>query len=341
MGEQQNTTYSLLDADDRELAAKFSIEEDNGEPCVVFESAGDTKRPRNSDYNEALKLMLQRLGRARATLTKIEVASREMMHRPADELTFVPDGYPLPLALVNVEDYMDLRKKIGGAAGKTAQRPTAKPTSSGNPTKRLRLFLSFKPGPPRDSAQLRQIIRFAPKYDAGSPKASIGEDAPRTRTKRAGPSSGGQGFEQDPRTRLAVEEYAMRQAELHYATWQAQRRHLEKGLGYDIEFSRGDERLFVEVKGTQTPGDRVMVTNNEVEFAHANSERSVLFVVTNIEVSEDLVCRGGRYWVFERWDPKARERLLSVKDYWYELPKQESAPCEVEPGPGSAGPSKA
>ncbi|PRQ03124.1 DUF3883 domain-containing protein [Enhygromyxa salina] len=313
---------SLCDADGNRLSAQFSIVPDeDGQFSLLFESAGGPKR--NRDYGEALGIALERLGRAHATLTRIEVVSREALARPLNERTVEPEGYKLPLALMGVEDYLDLRKKIGAGVAKTAQRRVAKKSSSGNSQKRLRLVLRFKPELTPEIQALVRVIERAPKYDTQPLLTSTSQDAARTGTKRAS-ASNGQGFEQDVQTKLAVEEYAMRQAEKHYAQlgWQAHRRDKEKGLGYDIEFTKDKQRLCVEVKGTRTAGARVIVTSNEVEQAHAESERSVLFVVADIKVSEGLICSGGQVSLYERWDPKAREKLLMVKDYWYELPKE-------------------
>lgn len=330
MSDEETPTYSLFDSDGTQLNAQFSIiMDDGGQYSLVFESGGGPDR--NRDYGEALRIALERLGRAQATLTRIEVISREAMPRPADERAFELDGYKLPLSLVKVENYLDLRKKIGAGASRTAQRPTAKKSSSGNTQKRLRLFLRFKPGISPRTQSLVQVIRLAPNYDTPSPLPSISQDSGRPRTKRAS-APGGQGFEQDPQTRKAVEEYAMVQAERYYSDWHAQRRDKEN-LGYDIEFSDGKQRLLVEVKGTRTQGERVIVTNNEVEHAHAKSEKSVLFVVAKIRVTEGKTgpeCSGGEVSVYEGWDPKAGKELLSVKDYWYKLAKKVTAHYEIE-----------
>lgn len=331
MSGSETPTYSLFNSDRDELNAQFSVEPAGPSLYwVVFESAGDTDR--NRDYNEALEIALGRLGRAQATLTQLEVVSRDALKNfSARERRFTVQGHKLPLTLASVEDYHELRVKIAAGMSKTAQGKDAKKDSSGNGQKRLRLVIRFA-GVAPTTAGLVKVIRFATTYDSSLPlsiAAAAEGSGPKRRRSRV---AGGQGFEQDSEVRQAVEEYAMVQAERHYAGWDTHRRDKEK-LGYDIELRRGRERVFVEVKGTRTSGERVILTRNEVRHAHKDSHRSVLFVVAKIavvEVKGAPVCSGGEVSIYERWDPEARKSLLTVKDYWYKLPAKTSARYEVE-----------
>lgn len=48
------------------------------------------------------------------------------------------------------------------------------------------------------------------------------------------------------------------------------------GNSFDLLATRGDERLYVEVKGTSTSGEQVILTKNEVAHARANKAVMVL-----------------------------------------------------------------
>ena len=86
----------------------------------------------------------------------------------------------------------------------------------------------------------------------------------------------------------AVELRAMEEAERYLleAGWEVTDVSGQRGLGYDLHCTRGDnEELHVEVKGTTTDGSEVTLTRNEV--AHARERCTALFVVSRIQVSYD------------------------------------------------------
>src|SRR5262249_29632608 len=86
----------------------------------------------------------------------------------------------------------------------------------------------------------------------------------------------GQGFSVSPEVRRAVERHAMQRAARHF---RAEGFHVEElGKPYDLHCTRGHEVLYVEVKGTTTNGEEVLLTPNEVDFARQNAARMVLFV---------------------------------------------------------------
>ena len=87
---------------------------------------------------------------------------------------------------------------------------------------------------------------------------------------------------------------------------------------YDLVATRGSERLFVEVKGTQSAGESVFVTRNEVDHARRHARDSVLFVVHGIKVEgqgEEVQAHGGEVVVEFPWDPADHD--LSPVQYEY------------------------
>ncbi len=78
---------------------------------------------------------------------------------------------------------------------------------------------------------------------------------------------------------------------------------------YDLCCTRGNETIFVEVKGTRGLGATVIVTRGEVEFAR-NAPVALLFIVSNVTVTKGKHPRvsGGEVTTINAW---ANEPSLS------------------------------
>jgi hypothetical protein len=135
-----------------------------------------------------------------------------------------------------------------------------------------------------------------------------------------------QGRQLDSAMRRAIELYAEDQACFYFESkgWTVQRvGHLRRG--YDLEcLDSEDKSLHVEVKGTSTLGEEVILTPNEVrhvERVELCEAQHALFVVSEIRVSrenEDLRCSGGVIncqfpWIFDR-------TALTPTQYAYRVP---------------------
>ncbi|MDX6270298.1 MAG: hypothetical protein QOD28_1521 [Acidobacteriota bacterium] len=116
--------------------------------------------------------------------------------------------------------------------------------------------------------------------------------------------SAGQGFAVSPEVRRAIEIYAMQRAIEFF-----------KGKGYDVEDTsmnnpfdlfciKGTDELFVEVKGTQTRGETVILTKNEVGFARKNRERMALFILHSVLITSEhgIQISDGEFNIFHPWD---------------------------------------
>jgi hypothetical protein len=116
----------------------------------------------------------------------------------------------------------------------------------------------------------------------------------------------GQGFSSDPRIRKAVELEAMRRAREHF-----QKRgftaieDVSRKRSFDLHGRDVEREVFIEVKGTQSPGARVLLTSNEVEFARRNKSKMALYVLHSIRVREvdgEVSVEGGVERVYWPWD---------------------------------------
>lgn len=85
---------------------------------------------------------------------------------------------------------------------------------------------------------------------------------------------------------------------------------------YDLECSLNGDTLFVEVKGTQSTGEAIFLTANEVTHAQQHPNQSALFILHSIEVSNDRGISGGEQVVQLPWRANAENlQPLTYKYY--------------------------
>lgn len=112
-----------------------------------------------------------------------------------------------------------------------------------------------------------------------------------------------QGFDVDPQVRRAIESTAVLRARRHYE--KAGFKVSVRGKPFDLECRRGATTLFVEVKGTQTKGAKILLTPNEIDFARKN--KMELFIVHSINVANGRSgprVQGGVIKVIAPWRPR-------------------------------------
>lgn len=133
--------------------------------------------------------------------------------------------------------------------------------------------------------------------------------------------AGPQGYEQDPEMRSAVELYAESIATKHYVSHGFQVQKF--GKPFDLLCKKEGESIHVEVKGSRTKLDTVILTINEVSDAENAAWQSDLFVVDQIvveRIGEKLIPSGGVARVIQKWVP-AKE-MLAPSEFRYRLPDE-------------------
>lgn len=82
---------------------------------------------------------------------------------------------------------------------------------------------------------------------------------------------------------------------------------VSRNASCDLICRNGSENLFVEVKGTTTTGESILLTPNEVELAEREYPRTAAFIVSGIilQVGDDgaLVATGGNEREIRPWNP--------------------------------------
>ncbi len=138
----------------------------------------------------------------------------------------------------------------------------------------------------------------------------------------ARPHRGQQGFQSNIEVRLAVEQHAMTMACDHFARlgWDVDS-SAARTEPFDLRCTRGGEELHVEVKGTTTLGDAVLLTAGEVRHAQTFPNVAIA-VVRNIAAFEQQDSRisvsGGDLTVFHPW--KLAACALQPLAYRYVIP---------------------
>jgi len=113
--------------------------------------------------------------------------------------------------------------------------------------------------------------------------------------------SGG-GFSVSSRETKAIDRYAMERAMQHFKALGFEVERMPQVHPFDLKIRKGRVVRHVEVKGTRTLGEKIILTRNEVEFARENKAKMILFVLHSITLSRDLHPRGGTPFVVEPWN---------------------------------------
>lgn len=162
--------------------------------------------------------------------------------------------------------------------------------------------------------------RFPPRPRTEAEQAQFDFEAASGR-RRKGSSGKSQGRRLDPEVKAAVEAHAMNAARAHYEQL-GDVANTSRGNPYDYVVMIDGEEWRIEVKGTATSGDGVLVTPNEVVNARS-FPRVALFVVRNIIVEKTkagLVASGGSIRILHPWHIEHGE--LIPTGYEYRLPLQ-------------------
>lgn len=140
-----------------------------------------------------------------------------------------------------------------------------------------------------------------------------------------------QGFGLSTAERQAVELRAMQLAKDHLESLQWRVRDVSATSPYDFVCKRGSEKLIVEVKGTTSTGEQIILTKNEV-FAHlALHPNNALIVVHSIDLkstSGKPKAEGGKLFMLSPW--QIRESQLRPLTFQYTVHADGCVGAEVK-----------
>jgi len=132
----------LLDDYGRLVDSEFSLDVDHGRICVIVESSGGANpsagvKRRNPQYNELVNILLTRIGRSGALISRIVLESKIVEGLPIEDRTAHLD-VPYPIR-VHESQVDELRRMIGRTIAGMHRADGAK--SRGNAQKRIGILL--------------------------------------------------------------------------------------------------------------------------------------------------------------------------------------------------------
>jgi hypothetical protein len=134
---------------------------------------------------------------------------------------------------------------------------------------------------------IKTAIDYVQKYEGPNlltNSLSDAEDEIRDIYETSQVNKSGQGFKIDPKLRKEIEKYSVKKAITYYK----QKGYSVKDVGayksFDLECTKRKKILRVEVKGTQTTGDSIILTRNEVR--NAKNHNTALYILHSIKVKK-------------------------------------------------------
>jgi hypothetical protein len=149
--------------------------------------------------------------------------------------------------------------------------------------------------------QWKAVIEAVGGWQDSSPDAEFLD----SQVRNSGTSPRGQGRLADPAARIAIDRYAMARAIEHFSSRWPVVQDVSRFACYDLLCRNGAEELRVEVKGTTTHGEAVLITHNELENAKKHFPNVALFVMSEIEIDRSETeprATGGTERVLHPWD---------------------------------------
>jgi hypothetical protein len=174
-------------------------------------------------------------------------------------------------------------------------------------------------GSQKKVAWIQDALGFIDDYQAGNILAKPEEAAEKESVAAAEEAlarSKGQGFARTPEERRSLEELAMAAAKKYFRLKNFDVEDVSSRRSYDLVCKRGKVELHVEVKGTTTDGDAIILTNNEVKHACNPRNACVLFVLHSIHLKQQKAS-GGKQYVIAPW--RLLETHLTPISYTYRL----------------------
>jgi hypothetical protein len=170
---------------------------------------------------------------------------------------------------------------------------------------------------------MQRAIEYVDTYDGPNsvvePELEIEKDSA-VGGETAAAVGQGQGFASTPAQRAAIEALAMKRAKAYFKQRFSSVEDVSKRKGvFDLECRSGGRVVRVEVKGTTTTGDSVILTNREVQLARSQGSHA-LFVLHSIKLVGKSSVSGGKHHVVEEWNLRDtnRSRLVPLS-YIYKL----------------------
>lgn len=131
---------------------------------------------------------------------------------------------------------------------------------------------------------INNAIEYVNTYEGG--KIDSFEDEINEEIDLSAFMGAGQGFQSNVIIKRMVEQHAMKMCKEYFIANGYELTDTSLNKPYDYVAVKGNEKLYIEVKGTQTLGKKIILTKNEVEMSKKYGDQMVLFLVHSIELNK-------------------------------------------------------
>lgn len=174
-------------------------------------------------------------------------------------------------------------------------------------------------GQAKNARWIQDALAFIDDYTADDILAHPTADAEQDSTiaaEKALARSKGQGFARTSAERRLLERRAMALAARYFREQGFEVEDVSARRPYDLLCRRESEELHVEVKGTMTDGETIVLTNNEVKHACDSNNSCALFILHSIKLNGKKAS-GGKKRVLLPW--RIEQAHLTPVSYTYRL----------------------
>ncbi|MGY3320776.1 protein NO VEIN domain-containing protein [Arthrobacter sp. TE12232] len=164
----------------------------------------------------------------------------------------------------------------------------------------------------------RNAIQYDPALDVAEPIEADSSVVLDTETEDR-PGAAGQGLQMDAEVRKAIEDAAQDRLMSYFRDRSWAVTDTRQNRPYDAVADKGTERIYLEAKGTQSRGDSVIVTRNEVNHARQHPGACVMGVWSDMKLVDGVVDRGSGKFSVLPFSPDDQD--LRPRDFDWRLPR--------------------
>ena len=160
-------------------------------------------------------------------------------------------------------------------------------------------------GRPKDVQWIPDALEFVKNYQGSNLLLDPAADAEQEATaavESAVARSHGQGFARTAKERKAIEDYSMASAKKYFKKQGWFVEDVSARRSYDLLCTKPSKEQHVEVKGTTTTGQTIILTRSEVEHARDSRNSCTIFILHNIKLMKGKAS-GGKI-IISPWRPK-------------------------------------
>lgn len=166
----------------------------------------------------------------------------------------------------------------------------------------------------KENSWIYKAIEYVNNYSG--PSIGTFEDEVSEEIENSAFGGSGQGFQSNIEIKKLIEDYAMQRCRKYFEKQGFKLEDVSLLKPYDYKGIKDGKEYFIEVKGTQTDGSKIILTKNEVEMSKKRGKDMVLFLVHSIELNRKTIKKGsGEVVKISPW--KLDESRLTAVSYTY------------------------